>query len=353
MQKKTMMKAVKIILFIFLCLATSVTIPPAGLIFSYMALRENRESIRRFIIKTSPDTEKIIPALIARYNDPKTIISLAIFSIATIVGFFLLVSHLQTQETDDYVAYILKQVALTGILVTGVTGIAWVLFSLGSLFESLLAKVGFSLVVSACIIFSRLNAVDFFAANFPFPPSYAPFSFGLATLIFAFSFSAFAFAALAIVFEIFFMLFLFIFDFKNHKKTTYFLFFISFAGFAGSYSAAQAMIQGISNKGPLFMLKAAERYDFTTNHMCQTQEGETVLFIENVADRAIAATFPPPPEGKKIAPRDLSDDILKTYLPTNFRTVHCNPFSEPRQEPGWCGNSRGFGFCDADRMPHK
>lgn len=349
----TMMNTIKIVLFIFLCLATSVTIPPAGIIFSYMALRENRENIRRFIIKTSPDTEKIIPALIERYNDPKTIFSLVIFSIATIGGFILLVSHLHIQGTDDYVNYILKQVALTGILVLGVSGIAWVLFSLGSIFDSLLAKVGLSLAVSACIIFSRLNAVDFFAANFPFPPSYAPFSFGLATLIFTFSFSASAFAALAIIFEIVFMLFLFIFDFKNNKKITYFLFFISFFGFAGSYSAALAMIQGISNKGPLFMLKAAERYDFTTNHMCQTEEGETILFIDNVADRAIAATFPHFPEDKKISPHDISDDILKNYLPTNFRTVHCNPLSEPRKDAGWCGNHQRYGFCDAGGTPHK
>ena len=191
----------------------------------------------------------------------------------------------------------------------------------------------------------------FFAAIFPFAPSYLPFSFGLATLIFAFSFSAFAYAVLAIIFEVIFLLFLFIFDFKTNKKTTYFLFAISIAGFIGSYSAAQAMIQGISNKGPLFMIKAAERYDFTTNHMCQVQDGETVLFIENVADRAIAATFPPPPQGGKISPRNISDAILKTYLPKNFRTVHCNPLSEPRKEAGWCGNS--YGFCDADRMPHK
>ena len=331
----------------------SITVPPAGLIFSCMALSENRERIKRLIIEISPDTEKIVPALIERYNNPKIIISLVIFSTATIGGLILLVFHLQIPATDDYVDYILKQVALTGILVTGVSGIAWVLFSLGSIFDSLLAKVVFSLAVSACIIFSRLSAVDFFAAIFPFPPSYIPFSFGIATLIVAFSFSAFAFITLALVFEVIVMLFLVVFDFKKNKKTTYFLFFISFAGFAGSYSAALAMIQGISNKGQLFMIKAAERYDFTTNHMCQARDGETVLFIENVADRAIAATFPAPPEGEKISPRHLSDAILKTYRPGNFRTIHCNPLAEPRQETGWCGNSQGFGFCDADRMPRK
>ena len=191
-----MMKIIKIILFILLCILTSITVPPAGIIFSYMALRENKECIRRFIVKISPDTEKIIPALIERYNDPKTIISLVIFSITTIGGLILLISHLHVQETDDYVNYILEQVALTGILVIGVSGIAWVLFSLDSVFASLLAKVAVSLAVSACVIFSRLSAVDFFAANFPFPPSYLPFSFGLATLIFAFSFSAFAYAVL-------------------------------------------------------------------------------------------------------------------------------------------------------------
>lgn len=343
-----MMKIVKIILFILLCILTSITIPPAGVIFSYMALRENKESIRRFIVKISPDTEKIIPALIKRYNDPKTIISLVIFSIATIGGLILLISHLHIQETDDYVNYILEQVALTGILVVGVSGIAWVLFSLNSVFASLLAKVGVSLAVSACVIFSRLSAVDFFAANFPFPPSYLPFSFGLATLIFAFSFSAFAYAVLAIIFEVIFLLFLFIFDFKTNKKTTYFLFAISLAGFIGSYSAAQAMIQGISNKGPLFMIKAAERYDFTTNHMCQVQEGETVLFIDNVADRAIAATFPPPPQSEKISPRNISDATLKSYLPTHFRTVRCNQLAEAQKEAGWCGSPQRYGYCDAD-----
>ena len=102
-----MMKIIKIILFILLCILTSITIPPAGIIFSFMALRENKESIRKFIVKISPDTEKIIPALIERYNDPKTTISLVIFSIATIGGLILLVSHLHVQETDDYVSYIL------------------------------------------------------------------------------------------------------------------------------------------------------------------------------------------------------------------------------------------------------
>ncbi|UQV43482.1 hypothetical protein KIV45_16090 [Janthinobacterium lividum] len=178
-------------------------------------------------------------------------------------------------------------------------------------------------------------------------------SFGLATLIVAFSFSSFAFAALAIIFEFIFLSLLFIFDFKKEAKRVFFFFIISISGFTGSYSAALAVIQGISNKGQLFMIKAAERYDFTQNHMCQAREEETVLFIENVSDRAIAATFPTPPEHSKFPTRNISSDILKSYFPTNFRTVHCNPLSEPRKETGWCGNSQGYGFCDADRMPHK
>ncbi|MDO8039221.1 hypothetical protein [Janthinobacterium sp. SUN137] len=341
------MKAVKIISFLFLLLMTLFCTPPLGIIFIYMALHENKDGIKSIIEEVHPGIEKIGKNISKRYAKPRTMILLSIFFIATLISFSFLASHLNTPETDDYVNYIFVQMALTGIFASGIVAIAWVLLSLKSIFKSLLAKVLLSLVVSACIIFSRLGAVEFFSANFPFPPSYMPFSFGLATLISAFSLSAFAFAALAIIFEFIFLSLLFIYNFKKEAMRTLFFFAISLAGFIGSFSAALAIIQGTSNKGQLFMIKAAERYDFTQNHMCQAREGETVLFIDNVADRAIAATFPPPPKKNKFPTRKISDDILKSYLPTDFRTIHCNPLAEPRKEAGWCENPRRYGFCDA------
>lgn len=323
----------------------SVTTPPLGIVFSYLALLENRKCIKELIVKWSPDTEKIIPALIERYSTPGTVISLILSSITTIISLIFLVMHLQIRETDNYVNYILIQAALTGFLVIGVSGIAWVLFSLNSIFESLLAKVWLSLAVSAGVIFSRLNAVEFFSTNFPFPPSYMPFAFSLATLIFTFSFSAFVLAALAVAFEFMFIVFLLIFDFKNKRMLTGLLFAISFGGFLGSYSAALAMIQGITNKGQLFMIKAAERYDFTQHHMCQVEKHETVLFIENVSDRAIAATFPAPLKGNKISLQNISGDTLASYRPTHFHTVPCNPISVSRKDVGWCGTAQRYGFC--------
>lgn len=353
MHEITIIKAVKTISFLLLLLMTLFSTPPLGIIFIYMALHENKEGIKSIIEEVHPGIEKIGKDISRKYATPKTMILLSIFSAATATSFFFLLSHLKIQETDDYVNYIFTQMALTGIFASGIVAIAWVLLSLASMFNSLLSKVLLSLVVSACVIFSRLGAVEFFSANFPFPPTYMPFSFGLATLISAFSLSAFAFAALAIIFEFIFLFLLFIFNFKKEAGRISFFFIISLSGFAGSYSAAQAMIQGISNKGQLFMIKAAERYDFTQNHMCQALKGEAVLFIENVSDRAIAATFPPPPMKDKFPTRNISDEILKSYLPTNFRTIHCNPLVEPRKEAGWCDNPRRYGFCDAHGQAYR
>lgn len=178
--------------------------------------------------------------------------------------------------------------------------------------------------------FSRLLAIDFFSMHFPFPASYMPVSFGIATIMLAFAFTFVVFALLAFIFEIGMLLLLSLNDFKNPLFVTSVVATVFAVGFIGAYSASIAVFQGIDSKGQLLLIKLAEKYDFTTNHLCEAHDNESVLFIDNVADRAIAATFP---KIRKIPPRKISERSLNEYMPANFHMVRCNPISPPNGAP--------------------
>jgi hypothetical protein len=202
----------------------------------------------------------------------------------------------------------------------------------------------FSAIVSACVVCARLLAIDFFSTVFPFPPSYAPIAFGIATTLLAFSFTSIVFAFLALLFEVYF-LFVLSSNFKKNVVMNSLLVVASVLGLSGAWFTTYAMFEAINPKGQLLIVKLAEKYDFTTNHMCAVGKDEAVLFIDNVADRAIAASFP---NVGDVAPKKLTKPGVAKYMPTGFHTVRCNPLDSATSSSGWCDKRSRYGYCASD-----
>lgn len=294
--------------------------------------------------KLTPYFEMVNYFVDEKYEKQKLLMGLS--SLAVILSVALLFEHLRASNAvNDYLDYGLKQVLLTVMLGVSILALAWVLLPLETMFKSLFVKFVASIAVSACFLFARLLATDFFSTHFPFPPSYMSIAYGLAIIIIATSFASIVFALLTLLFECIALVALGARDLSINKYATLFFTFVSFLGLVGAWIASTAVFEGIHPKGQLLMVKLAEKYDFTTNHMCEAYVGESVLFIDNVSDRAIAATFPPI---KNINPKTLAGKNLKKYLPTNFHTVRCNPLSAVAKNPGWCEKSSRFGFCASD-----
>ncbi len=328
MKKLALTKVWKGLSFSMLFLLILITTPPLGLAVVWMligsspptllALRRLKISTRKAIRLSAKEISSLV---IKKFQQPHVQLRIAILLIVEIYSLYLLFSHLQIRETDDYLWYAFKQIAFTGLLIISILGLAWVAFSLGSVFESLFAKVVVSLAISACILFCRLLAIDFFSEHFPFPAAYLPVSFSIATIVLAFAFTSLIFAVLAFIFEMAMLLTFGKTGFKRHTFTKLIASVVFFTGFIGAYITTFALPQGVLAKGQLLFIKLSERYDFTKNHMCEAKPEESILFIDNVADRAIAATFPQ--HGK--TPTRISDKELKDYMPKNFHMVRCNP----------------------------
>jgi hypothetical protein len=350
----------------FLFVLASVTCPPIGFLIAASMTSGKRKSIyfarawvrntreahdARFLTKLYWWFRKRIwPSLRASwqtiwhyYRRSQTISLIIVCSIAILIGLSLLISHVNVETTDDYLSYGLWQVAITGFLALSISALAWVLFSIEFAFRSWFVTVAFSAIVSVCVVSARLLAVDFFSTVFPFPASYAPIAFGIATTLLAVSLTSIVFAILALLFEIYFLVLLSS-NFKKNVVVNLLLTAASVLGLFGAWFTTYALFEAIDPKGQLLIVRLAEKYDFTTNHMCATKAGETVLFIDNVADRAIAARFP---EVKKVAPRKLTKTAVAEYMPTDFHTVRCNPLDAAPSSAGWCDKPARYAYCQS------
>lgn len=275
------------------------------------------------------------------YSRTGTLISIAVCTFATYLALGLMFSHANTALVTDFVAYGIRQVIITGFLAGSIGALAWKLFSIELAFRSVFVTFVASLIVAGCIFYGRLMAIDFFSEIFPFPPTYTSVAFSTATALFAASLASLVFAIIALLFEIALLLLLSS-DFSKNKLLTALLVVALGSGFLGAGLAMYVMSEPLYPKGRLLIIKLAEQYDFTGNHMCDARSEERVLFIENMPDRAFAVTFPKFPGA---SPKKLTEDFVAEYMPKNFRTVRCNPIASPVTDVGWCKKPSRLGYC--------
>jgi hypothetical protein len=349
--------------FVVLVVA-SVTNPPIGFLIAASLVSSKRKSIfaaRAWVRDTRKATQNpfltklywrfrhnVWPPLRASgrtiwqyYCRPQTVALIIFCCIAILLGTWLLIDHVNIETTSDYLSYGLWQVAITGFLALSISALAWVLFSIEFAFKSVFVTLLFSAIVSACVVCARLLAIDFFSTVFPFPAAYTPIAFGIATTLLAVSLTSIVFAILALLFEVYFLWVLGS-NFKKKVAMNILLVGASMLGLFGAWFTTYALFEAIDPKGQLLIVRLAEKYDFTSNHMCAAGKDEVVLFIDNVADRAIAAKFP---EVKNVAPRKLARMGAAKYMPTGFHTVRCNPLDSAVSSIGWCDKPFRYGYC--------
>lgn len=275
------------------------------------------------------------------YCRPRVVLAISACSSAILLAVLVLAHHVNIEATTDYLSYGLWQIAITGFLAISIGALAWILFSIEFAFKSTFVTLILSVIVSACVVCARLLAIDFFSKTFPFPPTYTPVAFGIATTLLTASIASIIFAALALLFEIYF-LFLLDIKFKKNRIINFMLLTASGLGLFGAWFTTYALFEAIDPKGQLLIIKLAEKYDFTSNHMCDARGDEVVLFIENVADRAIAAKFP---MVNTVRPKNITKDGVGMYMPTRFHTVRCNPVDPVINKADWCDKGARFGYC--------
>lgn len=193
-------------------------------------LRASRTKIRR---KLRPRVRAINTHVVARYRQPKTGAGIFLCTIAILLALVWLFSHMRAETTDDYIGFSLKQAALTLVLAISILALFWIVFPIARAFKSLFVTAVATFLVSACILVSRLFAIDFFSSHFPFSVSYLPVAFGVGTVLLAFAFTSVIFIGLAALFEICMLLVLPVADFKRDLWITYMLVFASALGLLG------------------------------------------------------------------------------------------------------------------------
>lgn len=364
-----MRKILKSFLVFVLLVFTSVTAPPIGVLIAFsLARAQQRKSKFAFRARLRESRTKQSCGLLNKlyfwfrraiwphlrrskrtiweyYYRPATVVFILCCAAAILLSILSLISHMNAEATSDYLSYGLWQVAITGILAVSICALAWILFSIEFAFRSVFVTLVLSAIVSGCIVCARLLAIDFFSTIFPFPPTYAPVAFGIATTLLTASLTSFVFAFLALLFEIYF-LFVLGSNFKKSILINTMLVVASGLGLFSAWFATYAMFEGIGPKGQLLIVKVAEKYDFTSNHMCDAGNDEFVLYIGNVPDRAIAATFP---RIGTLSFKGLAKDGVSKYMPTKFHTVRCNPIDSSVRNAGWCNKQSRFGYCQSDQ----
>lgn len=362
-----MLKILKSLFIFVLLLVSIVTVPPIGFLIALsLANATQRKSkfvvrvhLREMRAKQKIDALNNLYFLFRRtlwpqlraskrviwgyYSRPRTVLLIVACTISISVAIFFLISHVNVEKTSDYLSYGLWQVVITGFLAISIGALAWVLFSIEFAFRSVFVTLVLSAIVSGCIVCARLLATEFFSKIFPFPPTYAPVAFGIATTLLAASFTSIVFAFLALLFELYFLSVLGG-NLKKNKFITGVHIGASALGLFGAWFATYAMFEASNPKGRLLIVELAENYDFTSNHMCDAGNDELVLFIDNVADRAIAAKFP---KVGMVSPKSLAKDGVDKYMPTRFHTVRCNPIDLPVNNAGWCDKPSRLGYCQS------
>lgn len=347
-------------LLLFLCVFVAFPVPPlaplmaaaalplmrASLADAYAAWPAQRARMLRYARSKHARARRALRPFIRflnrRYSRPSMLVSILLISGGILILIACIHSHIRTAPGESYFNYGLKQAALTLLLAFLTTWLFWVVVPVQRLLSNLLATGFVSVLVAASVLLSKLAAVEIFSAYFPFSLSYVPISFNVATVLLAFSFTAFGFVVLAVLFELAVFLILFL-DVAKAPRTTVLLLVASLSGFVGAWVSASGMQQALQVRGRLFMLDIARIYDFTSNHMCDTREQESVVFIDHVSDRAIAARFP---SMATMTSWDPSEDDLAHYAPYGFRAVRCNAVEESGKPAGWCDDPARFGFCN-------
>lgn len=360
-----MSRFVKAFLLIVLLILSSVTVPLVGflLTLSVMSAEERkskfsgRPRLREWRAKKNgslafrlffwfrkaiwPHFRASKRIILDYYCRPRTVVAISACGSLIILAVLILAHHVNIEATSDYLSYGLWQVAITGCLAISIGALAWILFSIEFAFKSTFVTLIISVIISTCVVCARLLAIDFFSKTFPFPPTYAPVAFGIATTLLTASITSIVFALLALLFEIYF-LFILGSKFERNKIINILLLIASAVGLLGAWLTTYALFEAIDPKGQLLIIKIAEKYDFTSNHMCDASSDEVVLFIENVADRAIAARFP---DVGTVRPRNITKDGVGKYMPTSFHTVRCNPIDPAINKAGWCDQGNRLGYC--------
>ncbi|MCA1325143.1 hypothetical protein [Herbaspirillum sp. alder98] len=328
-----------LILLLGLLLATPIALPVEMILLRRWGLK-NRDRLRSKYGRYLDALNRITSE---RYGSPGASIKILIFSMCILASTGYLILHLTQGTIENFFIHSVVQIAITGVIGASVIGLAWVILPLDKLFSSTYVKVLVPVLISICIWLGKLSAIEILGTYFPFPPSYISNTYAIATLLCAVVSSSLVFAVLTIIFEVVMLLFLWSQD-KGKKLIPHLILVAGcMAGFFGANLVTTAVFEGMSAKGRLFMLQIAEKYDFTKNHMCQANDSESVLFIENIADRAIAVRFPTVTETIN---RRITSDDLAFYAPQGFHTIRCNPVSQSDDHPRWCSSPDRFGFCD-------
>lgn len=317
-------------------------VPPIGLGYAIFFLSE-LNLVTKAIEGISSWAHEFGALLERKYSSPMTILGVVVFTFFSVIAIYGLATHMKAIRTDNLLQHMFVQLLLTGALCSTIAALSWVVLPLEWLFKTTFSKVIASLIASASVLLARLIAIEFFSAVFPFPPTYLATALTIATIVIAFAFAGFLFLFLAFIFEIGIFVVLLLSDTAASWKVKSILMMATLTGLVGGLILSIVLSEGLRPRGQLFFVKMAETYDFTKNHMCASDEDTTVLFIENMPDRAIAASFP---ALDVVELRNISSERLNRYMPTGFRTVKCNPIESESRAPSWCSNPTRLGFCE-------
>ncbi|MCT7326247.1 hypothetical protein [Ralstonia mojiangensis] len=269
-------------------------------------------------------------------------ILMLLIALSTVAAMWSLSNIERHGAGDSFVEYLLAKAFCIGWIFFSIFAYGVQLGFLTALTNGSTRKIILTGAAVVSLVLGRFLAIEHLGKIFPIQTSALTQTLYVGAFIKTLAIIAFGVMAFAILAELEMLLIMAI-DSKG-KKTLHtaslalchtIIILSSFHLFSILYEVSE------ENTGALALVYLAEDLDFTSNHMCDAGKNEKVLFMDGVPDKALAAKFATLPMSKVIW---INSTTLKSYMPTGFRMVSCNPIKETSQ-PGWCDGSTRFGYC--------
>lgn len=270
--------------------------------------------------------------------------TLLILALSASLASYLLINLVNTGPKSSFLEYLLQEDIIIAWLFFSILGYCSKLGILTPLTSGRTRKIFLSALGISALAFGHILLIEFLSSRFPIALTTLTQTIYIGAFLKTLSSIGLATIIAAGAFELGLLILVTTTPKKGKALTIAPLAIAHIAIITCTMILGKALVEiSHGTTGNLSIIYIAKTLDFTSNHMCNAKEDESVLFLDGVQDRALAAHFPELPARPL---REISTERINAYMPTNFRIVSCNPVDRS-PDVGWCNDTlpRRKGYC--------